>query len=157
MQANLQWRKTDESRERAWTGERGTTNGQRKLLRLMDKFVFLIVVMVLWMYVYVKLIQLYTLNICSLLYVNCTPTKQFKYSICLWLVYAVLCLISQSFLTLCDSMDCSPPGFSVPGIFQARILAWVAISSPRGSSWPRNQTRISHLLYCRKILYSLSY
>ena len=88
---------------------------------------------------------------------QCTPTKQFKYSIRLWLVYAVLCLISQSFLTLCDSMDCSPPGSSVPGIFQARILAWVAISSPRGSSWPRNQTRISHLLHCRKILYPLSY
>ena len=34
----------------------------------------------------------------------------------------------QSSPTLCDPMDCSPPGFSVPGILQARILEWVAIS-----------------------------
>ena len=42
--------------------------------------------------------------------------------------------VSQSCLTLCDSMDCSPLGFSVRGILQARILEWVAISSFRGSS-----------------------
>ena len=36
-------------------------------------------------------------------------------------------------------MDCSPPGFSIHGIFQARILEWVAISFSRGSSWPRDQ------------------
>ena len=35
----------------------------------------------------------------------------------------------QSCLTLCDPMDCSPPGSSVPGILQARILEWVAIPS----------------------------
>ena len=40
----------------------------------------------------------------------------------------------------CDPMDCSPPGSSVHGIFQARILEWVAISFSRGSSWPRDQT-----------------
>ena len=39
--------------------------------------------------------------------------------------------------------DCNPPGFSVHGILQARILEWVAISFPRGSSWPRDQTRVS--------------
>ena len=38
------------------------------------------------------------------------------------------CLVSQSCPTLCDPMDCSPPGSSVPGILQARILEWVAIS-----------------------------
>ena len=37
---------------------------------------------------------------------------------------------------LCDPMDCSPPASSVHGIFQARILEWVAISFSRGSSWP---------------------
>ena len=42
--------------------------------------------------------------------------------------------VAQSCPTLCDSMDCSPPGSSVPGIFQARILEWVAISFSRGSS-----------------------
>ena len=41
------------------------------------------------------------------------------------------------------SMDCNPPGSSVHGIFQARILEWVAISSSRGSSWPRDCTHIS--------------
>ena len=49
----------------------------------------------------------------------------------------------QSCLTLCDPMDCSPPGSSVLGISQARILDWVAIYCSRGSSWPRGWTRIS--------------
>ena len=40
-------------------------------------------------------------------------------------------------------MDCSPPGSSVHGILQARILEWVAISFSRGSSWPRNWTQVS--------------
>ena len=37
-----------------------------------------------------------------------------------------MCVRAQSCLTLCDPMDCSPPGSSVHGIFQARILEWVA-------------------------------
>ena len=40
----------------------------------------------------------------------------------------------QSCLTLHDLMDCSPPGYSVPGILRARILDWVAMSSSRESS-----------------------
>ena len=40
-------------------------------------------------------------------------------------------------------MDCSPPGSSVHGILQARILEWVAMSSSRGSSWPRDWTQVS--------------
>ena len=47
--------------------------------------------------------------------------------------------------TLCNPMDCSLPGSSVHGIFQARILAWVAISFSRGSSQPRDQIRSSAL------------
>ena len=47
-------------------------------------------------------------------------------------------LISQSCLTLCDPTDCSPPGSSIHGILQARILEWVAIPFSRGSSWPMN-------------------
>ena len=42
--------------------------------------------------------------------------------------------VSCSVLSDCDPMDCSPPGFSVHGIVQARILEWVAISFSRGSS-----------------------
>ena len=48
-------------------------------------------------------------------------------------------------------MDCSPPGSSVHGISQTRILEWVAISYSRGFSQSRN------LLHCRLILYRLSY
>ena len=44
---------------------------------------------------------------------------------------------------LCDPMDCNPPGSSVRGILQARILEWVAIPFSRGSSWPRDQTWVS--------------
>ena len=49
-------------------------------------------------------------------------------------------MCAQSCLTLCDPMDCSPSGSSVHGIFQARILEWVAISYSRRSSCPRDQT-----------------
>ena len=45
--------------------------------------------------------------------------------------------------TLCDPMDCSPPGSSVHGILQARMLEWVAIPFSRGSFQPRDQTQIS--------------
>ena len=54
---------------------------------------------------------------------------------------------AQACPTLCNPMDYSPPGSSVHGVFQARILKWVAISSARGSFWPRNQTRIPGLLH----------
>ena len=47
--------------------------------------------------------------------------------------------VTQSCLTLCDPMDCNPPGSSVHGTLQARILEWVAISYSRGSSQPRNE------------------
>ena len=46
--------------------------------------------------------------------------------------------VAQSFLTLCDSLDCSLPGSSVLGIFQARVLGLVAISYFRGSCQPRD-------------------
>ena len=45
-----------------------------------------------------------------------------------------------------DPMDCSLPGSSVHGIFQARVLEWVAISFSRRSSWPGDQTRISRII-----------
>ena len=51
--------------------------------------------------------------------------------------HAFMCVFGQSLqscLTLCDPMDCSPPGSSVDGILQARILEWVAMPSSRGSS-----------------------
>ena len=56
-----------------------------------------------------------------------------------WGAYKVKMLVTQSCLTLCNLMNCSPPGSSVHGILQARILEWVAISFSRGSSQPRDQ------------------
>ena len=62
-----------------------------------------------------------------------------------------MCEVAQSRLTLCDPVDCSPPGSSVHGILQARILEWVAISFfPTQGSNPG-------LLHCRQTLYPLSH
>ena len=53
--------------------------------------------------------------------------------------------VTQLCPTLCDPMDCCPPGSSVHGILQTRILEWVAISFSRGSAWPRNPTQVSRI------------
>ena len=53
-------------------------------------------------------------------------------------------LVAHSYPTHCDPTDCSPPGSSIHGILQRRILEWVAISFYRGSSWPRDWTQVSH-------------
>ena len=55
----------------------------------------------------------------------------------------VLCLVTQSCLTLCHPMDCSLPGPSVHGILQARILEWVAMPSSRESSRSTDRTSVS--------------
>ena len=57
--------------------------------------------------------------------------------VCVW--------VTQSCPTLCDPMDHSPPGSSVLGILQARILEWVAMSFSRGSSQPRDWSWASHI------------
>ena len=62
---------------------------------------------------------------------------------------------AQSSLTLCDPMDCSLSGSSVHGIFQARVLEWIAISFSRGSSRPRKSN--PGLPRCRQTLYRLSH
>ena len=62
--------------------------------------------------------------------------------------------VTQSYLTLCDPEDCGLLGSSVYGIFQARILTWVAISFSRGSSRLRVQTGFSHIA---RRLYHLSH
>ena len=58
-------------------------------------------------------------------------------------VWDVRCSVAQLCPTLCDPMNCSPPGSSVHGISQARGLEWVAISFSRGSSQPRDGTCVS--------------
>ena len=64
-------------------------------------------------------------------------------------------LIAQSCPTLCDFSDCSPPGFSVHGILQARILDRVAIPFSRGIFLTQESN--PGLLHCRQILYHLSH
>ena len=64
----------------------------------------------------------------------------------------------QSYLTLCNPMDCSPPCSSVHGILQARILEWVAVPSSRG--YPRPGARIGVCLdleHCRQMIYPLNH
>ena len=54
--------------------------------------------------------------------------------------------VSQSCPTLCNPMDCTLPGSSVRGIFQAIVLEWIAISFSRGSSQTRDWTLVSHIV-----------
>ena len=64
----------------------------------------------------------------------------------------------QSCLTLCGSMDWSPPGSSVHGILQASILEWVAMPFSRGSSRAREQTHVSYIsCTARQVLYHYSH
>ena len=53
--------------------------------------------------------------------------------------------VIQSCRTLCDPMGCSPPGSSIHGILQARVLEWSAISFCKGSSRLRDRTPVSHI------------
>ena len=60
-------------------------------------------------------------------------------------LFKVKVLVTQSHPILCNPLYCSLPGSSVHGIFQARILEWVAISSSRASSLPRDWTWVSFI------------
>ena len=62
--------------------------------------------------------------------------------------------VAQSCPTLWDPVDCSPPGSSVHGILQARILEQIAISFSRRSSQPRDQTQVSCIAGRRFILWA---
>ena len=59
----------------------------------------------------------------------------------------------QSCPTLCDPMDCNLPGSPVYGIFQAIVLECIAISFSSGSSLPRDQTQVSHIVDRRFTVY----
>ena len=82
--------------------------------------------------------------------------------------FLLCCLFAKSYPPLCDPMDCSPPGSSVHGISQTRILEWVVISFSRRSSWqvlglsqnPQNYVQLIGLIYVyictvEKLLYLL--
>ena len=69
----------------------------------------------------------------------CSPCVYSSGSSCLLVMY----VHTQDQPTLCDPMDCSPPGSSLHGTFQARVLEWVAISASRRSSQPRDWSCVS--------------
>ena len=76
-----------------------------------------------------------------------SPQTQWLWPLLIWLHNQSE---SESHSIMSDSlrpiMDCSPPGSSVHGILQARILEWVAMSSSRGFSQPRDRTQVSHIV-----------
>ena len=61
-----------------------------------------------------------------------------------WLYFILFTchLVTKLCPTLCDPMDCNPPGFSFHGISQTKILEWVGISYSKGSSWPKYQIHL---------------
>ena len=71
--------------------------------------------------------------------------------------YVIPCSVSQSWTILCDAMNCSPLGSSVLGIFQARILEWVAIPSPGDLPSPGIKQRLFCLLHWQADSLSLSH
>ena len=84
---------------------------------------------------------------------NCRVPNQYPYTpflnkrtVILFRDGLCVCAVTQSCLTLCDPMDCSPTGSSVHGILQVRILDWVAISFSRVSSQPRDWTQVSCII-----------
>jgi len=62
-----------------------------------------------------------------------------------WATVLIYMLVTQLCLTLCDLLDCSPPGSSVHEILQARILEWIAFPFSRGASQSRDRTQVSHI------------
>ena len=89
-------------------------------------------------YMYVRVCLYICVFVCMSLHV-CTCASTCVY-MCVY-VWCVRVCVARLCLTLGNPVDYSPP-ISSPGILQARILEWVAISSSRGSSWPRDQTHI---------------
>ena len=83
-------------------------------------------------------------------------TEYSKPNLPVCIVCVCMCvLVAQSYLTLCNPMDYSPPSISVHGILQARIPEWVAILFSRLSFKPRDQTWVC-LLHYRQIPHHLS-
>ena len=77
------------------------------------------------------------------------------------LVGGIECVCASSVTKLGSTLhhptDCSPPGSSVRGVLQARILKWVAISISRGSSQPRDQTHVSGFSFTAGRFFTMSH
>ena len=109
-----------------------------------DLIYYIYIIYILYIYVYsekIPPIQLIDTFITSHTYLFCRCVRKLKFY-----PPAGTCGKSlQSCPTLCNPMDYSPPGSSVHGILQERILERVAMPFSRGSSWPRDQTRIFYV------------
>ena len=86
---------------------------------------------------------------------TCQSIKQVNMLVCLWparcsvhisITHVACVLVALSYLTLYDSTGCSPPGSSVHGILQARILEWIVFPFSRGFSWPKDWTQASRIV-----------
>ena len=87
--------------------------------------------------------------------VNIPPTSGCSCVSAEWATLRVLCMHTQSHLTLCDPMVCSPPGSSAHGILQARKLE-LGSHFPLEGIFPTQESNPC-LLHCRQILYHLSH
>ena len=91
---------------------------------------------------------------CKLSHKSCKIMRVSEKEIFFWVTGPNCAKLLQSCPPLWDPMNCSPPDSSVHGILQARILEWIPVSSPRGSSPPRDQTHISYVSCTdRQVLY----
>ena len=87
----------------------------------------------------------------KLLYTSVSLISSSTISLCIQMTCAQSsCSVIRSCPTFCNPMDCSPPGSSVHGISQARVLEWVALSFFRGSSLLKDQTHISCITFTGK-------
>ena len=121
-----------------------------ELLREMDKLIQVLIAL-LYMFQPTLLLDLVHLPIFSL---DDYFHQRAYNSVCV----RALCLVAQSCLTLCDPLDCSRPGSSVHGIFQARILNWVALFLLQGIFLTQGiNPHLLYLQHCRQILYLLSH
>ena len=121
----------------------------------------------IYMQINVNILRGRTVSITSINFFNFLPIVAREYLLCIPGFIVLHCFFSlnpfwkwklaaQSCPTLCDPMDCNPPGSPDHGILQARKLEWVAISFSRGSSWHRHWTWMG-LQHCRQILYHLNH
>ena len=95
--------------------------------------------------IYVNICICDFLHVQTYLQVNSLKVELLSEGLCFWYAGEVKWSeVAQSCPTVCDPMDCSLPGSSVHGIFQAVVLEWIAISFSRGSSQARDRTQVSH-------------
>ena len=115
------------------------SNKKATLSRNIDNLIFIEYFFFFLNFFFIEYFLTCTYNFLKLLKVSTWKCKSLTYDS--YDMHA--CSVAQSRLTLYNPMDCSPPVSSIHGILQARILDWVAISSSRGSSRPRDLTRFS--------------